>query len=266
MRTRMRTIEIVTHCWRFSRVLNYQLSSLVLYPCRTAEVLNTVFYDPEDRPTVDVLKFFRADTAENRLSVDLVNFFPDGGRFRLQRFPLPRAKLLRREIGRNIAARETAADVVWFCDADYVFGPGCLDALATIRMQERMIYYPRLQQINCTHAIGDTYAVRAARPGIYGITTSDFRDERVRKAIGGLQIVTGDTARRYGYCDGCKLQREVGPGGGWATTVGDMTYRGPSGLDCGNGTPIHLPNLYRIRQSERGVVDTLPTFTDDPVP
>ncbi len=232
----MKTIEIITHCWRFSRVLNYELSSLFSHA--TDGVTATIFYAKDDQPTVDVLDFFR----------DKVN---------LNAWPLPRPKLLRRAIGRHLAARNSEADIVWFCDADYYFGPECLGVLSRMDLDDDMIYFPRLQQINTTHALGDEYALAADKPGIYSVSQSDFRPETMRKAIGGLQIVTGDTARRLGYCEGCKVQGKVS-GDGWARTRGDQVYRGPDGVGCGLGTSFHLPNLYRIRQSQRGVVDTLP--------
>lgn len=230
-------LEIIIHCWRFSRTLIYELSSLFTHA--PDGVTATIFYDPDDRPTVDVLDFF-------------------GSKIDIGEWPLPKEKLLRRAIGRNMAARASTADIVWFCDADYYFGPGCLEVLTHLPIEDDMIYYPRTQQINKTHALGDQYARAATKPGIYSVAQNDFRPEKIRKAIGGLQIVTGDTARKHGYCDGCKVQGEVSSKGGWAMTLGDQVYRGQSGIGCGNGTQIHLPNLYRIRQSTQGVVDTLP--------
>ena len=235
----MKTIEIVTHCWRFSRVLNYQLGSLVLHSTAPADVLITVFYAPDDRPTLDVIDFFR----------DMLQLRP---------WPLHKSQLLRRAIGRNLAAESTSAGVVWFCDADYYFGPRCLATLPAVPMEEGMIYFPRQQLISKTHELGDQYARRPTTPGIYTIDPDDFQPEKIRKAIGGLQIVTGETARRHGYCRNCRVQREVTDGSGWAMTLGDQVYRGESALNCGRGTAIELPNLYRIRQSQQGVVDTLP--------
>jgi len=237
-------IDLIVHCFRFSRVLNYQLSSLVHYSAWPAEVSITIFYDPDDQPTTDVINHFRPDVT-------------------IAAWALPRRQLLRREIGRNLAAHQTAADVVWFADADYYFGDGCLSALAGTPLADGMIHFPRKQQISKTHKLGDIYALRAKSPGLYDVNPADFQTERIRKAIGGLQIVTGDTARKHGYCDGCKVQAEVDPANGWVTTLGDRVYRGESGLNCGKGTPIDLPNLYRIRQSQQGVVDELPIPAGD---
>ena len=43
-------LEIVSHCWRYSRLLTYQLSSLFLPP-PTVAVCMTVFLTNDDDPT-----------------------------------------------------------------------------------------------------------------------------------------------------------------------------------------------------------------------
>ena len=52
------SIEIVSHCWNYSHLLAYNLSSLVNHPPQDIDVTMTVFYCPEDQGTVDMLEFF----------------------------------------------------------------------------------------------------------------------------------------------------------------------------------------------------------------
>ena len=51
-------LQIVSHCWNYSRLLTYQLSSLVLHPPRKLDVTMTVFYNEEDTRTCEVLEYF----------------------------------------------------------------------------------------------------------------------------------------------------------------------------------------------------------------
>ena len=41
-------LEIVSHCWHYTRLLGYQLSSLVCHPPKAVEVVMTVFYSETD--------------------------------------------------------------------------------------------------------------------------------------------------------------------------------------------------------------------------
>lgn len=232
-------IEIVTHCWRYSRVLTYQLSSLVLNRPKDCEVVFTVYFSPDDWATLRVLNFR----------------WTHRGLQHLRTRPLSPAKLLNRAIGRNLAAKQTTADLVWFTDCDYVFGPGCLDALAAMDLPtEKKLFYPRTTQINVDHATGDAYAARAHKLAVLDIDPADFKPEHPGKAIGGIQIVPGNVAREYGYCpDEKRYQRPID--GKKFRFSSDITYR--EILNVGGGTPIELPNLYRIRQTNSGKVDSL---------
>jgi len=52
-------LEIVVHCWRYSRMLAYQLSSLVLFPPKDVEVALRVFGTYADIPTMNMIDYFR---------------------------------------------------------------------------------------------------------------------------------------------------------------------------------------------------------------
>ncbi len=103
------TIEIVSHCWNYSHLLAYNLSSLVNHPPRDVDVTITVFYSPEDQDTIDMLEYFS-------------DFEISGVEWNWQQ--LSTEQLLRRAIGRNKAALETKADWIWFIDCDLIFHHG----------------------------------------------------------------------------------------------------------------------------------------------
>jgi len=239
-------LEIVTHCWRYSRVLTYQLSSLVLHP-PTIDTIITVWHTDSDEPTAKVLKYFAP-----RLSAVGV---------RLRRRNTDLCQLLNRNIGRNTTATETRADYVWFCDADYCFGPGCLDAIPHTFPAWAVLCYPGKVTRHVNTSEGDRLAYAAQRTDVWDIPYPQHYDigsifalQFPKKAIGGLQIVRGDTARQFGYCRDSANMQQPTTDEKWRPTTGDVRYR--KSLGAGNGTPIDLPNLFRIRQSVAGEVDT----------
>jgi hypothetical protein len=236
----MRTVTIVTHCWRYSRVLTYQLSSLLLHPPKNVEASIFVFYTREDQPTRDVIDFF---LGQRWLGMAF------GG------VDIPRTHLLNRSIGRNRACREVPADVFWFTDCDYCFGEGALDALAEVDLKSSRLFYPETTWFTKDRETGDAYADRAQKPAVLEIDPADFVEHRPGKAIGGIQIVPGDVAREFGYCpDVAKHQTPV-PADCFLfkRNFSDTTFR--KHLNT-KGTPIDVPNVFRIRQSEFGQVDS----------
>ena len=112
----MKSVELVVHCWArlhsfYAAALNYQLSSLVLYPAKST-VSVAVCCTPEDELTLAVIEYFR-----NRHQVPIrsvVLSIPEIGR---------------RAIGRNKAAKTTESDFVWFTDADVFFEGTAFDTL-----------------------------------------------------------------------------------------------------------------------------------------
>jgi hypothetical protein len=228
------TLEIVSHCWRYDRLLAYQLSSLALHPPRSAAVTMTVFYAPEDEGTAALLDRF------GRLEVPGV---------RWSWRPLERERLFRRAIGRNLAAQATQADWVWFSDCDVVFHEGALDAAATVlRGRDDVLVFPRQHRVSDILEPDDPLlAAPAGEPGLVAIDPGAFHAEVRDKAVGGFQIVRGDVARAVGYCgDIAHYQRPVPR---WTKTYEDRTFRWLLGTD---GTPVDIPGLYRIRHAARG--------------
>ena len=228
-------LEIVSHCWHYSRLLSYQLSSLCLYPPNGVEVVATVFYAEKDTDTRHVLEYFVELSLAENLTV--------------RPWSVPVECLLRRSIGRNLAAQATTADWVWFTDCDYLFGEECLEELpAALKEVPGPLAFPRVVYHNATHADGDRLVQKISAPGVYDVDCSQFVAKRLNRAIGGVQLVPGDVARANGYLPDTRWQQP-------ATRLRfcrcreDRVYRAQLGT---RGHPIKLPGVYRIRHSVCG--------------
>jgi hypothetical protein len=227
-------LEIVTHCWNYSHLLAYQLSSLVLHPPRKPDVRVTVFHCEEDADTSALLDFFARQPVPN---------------LQWNWQALPRQALMRRCIGRNLAALSTTADWVWFTDCDLVFHQGCVDALAALLdKRSDALVYPREER--CTALLGadDPALTRDAhQPQLISIDTSRFTSRFRSRATGPLQITHGDVARAMGYCDALPCFLE--PAQQWQKAHEDRLFRW---LLRTPGTPLEVPGVYRIRHAEKG--------------
>ena len=239
--TIMVRIEIITHCWagqlrQYATMLRCQLASLANHPPQECEVTISVCFSSTDSFTVDVINDYvnRLRPAALLVPVDLA---PE--------------KLFRRAIGRNIVARQCTADVVWFTDCDYMFGEGCLDTLAAQIDTLKPLSYPAVVNIHRDHATGDAYLYevnvlpRHIRPPI---RKTDFKPQRMIRAIGGVMIVTGEVAA-LGFCD--KSRRFMAPieeTEGWQRSRCDRAARIEWGF--GTGRRIELPEVYRLRHSK----------------
>ena len=226
-------IEIVSHCWNYAHMLVYQLSSLVKFPPRDAEVTVTVFHSPEDARTVELLEFFGAITVP-------------GVRWNWQ--ALPKSQLFRRAIGRNRAALDTRADWVWFTDCDLMLRHDCLDALAA-RLQGRRdaLVYPRTERRTELLAEDDPLLSRHA-PAVVDIEDeAGFKSYAPGRATGPLQITHGDVARALGYCNPIAYYQQ--PAERWCKAHEDRAHRW---LLETQGTPLDVPGVYRIRHAAKG--------------
>jgi len=238
-------IEIVTHCLatkyeHFASALCYQLSSLVKseIQCRVLPVVCCV---PNDDRTKQVLQHFR-----KLMPIKVISATNEG-------------ILGRRAILRNLAAKTSKADLVWFCDADHVFLDGVLDRLALLEWPEgASMIYPREIMIHKDHSTGDQACRRIAfsdeaivtgtGPRVVHLNPSEFVPKEYNRAIGGVQIVRGDFARRFGYLDGDEAWQKPAevPFGDFRD---DVAYR----RFCEAKGPIvavDLPGVHRVRHSE----------------
>lgn len=231
-------VELTSHVWAgprdmYAHLLGYQLNALIDHPTTRVSVELVVCYCPEDGATACML-----DGIEDDILSPLLKVTP---------WPMSKERLFPRAIGRNERAKATQADVWWAIDTDYLPLAGCLDSLEQL-VGDKPLYFPRRTWICKDHATGDKYV--NAVPLLRHIDPADFIPKTEHKAIGGIQIVSGDTARRYGYCDNSKWQRLAPPGTDTIIGFGaDRAYRVSLGT---SGTPLDLPNLYRLRHSVTG--------------
>jgi hypothetical protein len=232
----MHEIEFIVHCWheKYARYLAYQLSSIYLNAVEIPIRYTVVTCDEDDGATVPVVEWYARR---------LTNLVPNIHR-------QERTHFLSRAIGRNQRAQDAQGRLVWFCDSDYLFGPGCLQwlAQADLPVGERL-FMPGRYWINRNRQLG---AIAAAKVNlsalcIYDWNPADFVEIPLAKAIGGLQIVRRQTAL-LGYCPGDRrVQRRHGGPGLWSG--GDPRFRRQH---RSWGHPLPIPNLYRLREPESG--------------
>lgn len=234
-------VEIVTHCWRYSRSLAYQISGLILNPPQ-CDVQLTVFCNPEhDKRTLDVIQAMRPSLPEN---VFVVSQFLETNR------------LFRRSIGRNEACLHTAAkSYTLLTDSDYVWTGRAIDEILENRSNcQAALRYPARYWKQIDHATGDAYLARQEVPQILGLAPEDFESCRIGKAIGGIQIYRADLARELGYLNGTKwLNPHRGPR--FACCRCDKAFRY---WLVGKGytiEDIEYAMPWRIRHSKKGRVE-----------
>lgn len=228
------SLEIVSHCWRYAHLLAYQLSSLVLHPPSRLSVTMTVFHAAEDASTVALLADFGARRAPN---VTWNWRALDPGR------------LFRRGIGRNLAARATAADWVWFTDCDLLFHAGCLDGLADALQGRRdALVFPREEAVSGLLDAHDPLLERGRTgPMPVDIDAGRFQRQARDRATGPLQIAHGDIARACGYCEQLRVYQKPSPV--WTKCTEDRAFRWLLGT---HGVPVDVPGVYRIRHASKG--------------
>lgn len=226
-------LEIVTHCWQYASMLAYQLSSLVNYPPTRVHVTVTVFHAEEDRDTTELLAFFAA------IQIPAVAWNWQ---------PLPKEKLFRRGIGRNMAARATTADWVWYTDCDIIFHRDSLDILADqLQGRRDTLLFPRQERTTPMLAASDPMLQKGRKPRLVDIDAGNFSLHARDRAKGAFQIVHGDVARAIGYCAGISLYQT--PAAHWCKCYEDRAFRWLAGT---RGEPIDVPGIYQIRHIHKG--------------
>ena len=167
--------------------------------------------------------------------------------------PIEKTRLFRRGIGRNIAARSTEADWIWFADCDVVFHEGALDAAGRVlRGRDDFLVFPTEHKVTDLLE-GDDPILRATGSRaddelrLMDIEKERFVPEIRKKAVGAFQIVRGDVARAGGYCGTIDFYQQ--PLQRWQKTYEDRAFRWLLGTQ---GTPVQIAGLYRIRHIAKG--------------
>lgn len=106
--------------------------------------------------------------------------------------------------------------------------------------------FPCRVNVSRDHEVGGAAISQVVGVGTYDIAPGDYVPVRVRRAIGGLQVVRGDVAREKGYLPRGRWQK---PAKAWQVTSDDIAFRRSLGT---SGEPIEIPNLFRIRHIQRG--------------
>ncbi len=238
-------LEIVSHCWRYGHFLTYQLSSLVNHRTDKFDITMTVFHVPDDDRVVPVLDYF------GRMEVPGVTWNWQ---------PLAKEELFRRGVGRNIAAKNTTADWIWFTDADIIFHENCLDTLADLLQgRDDGLVHPRIG-LGTTLLPEDDEILEKGRqgPNLLDIPIDQFTPYGGprKKAKGPHQITHGDIARACGYCDSIKYYQTPAPR--WMKTYEDRAFRWLIGT---HGTPLDIPNVCQIRHIVKGRYNKNSFFT-----
>jgi hypothetical protein len=161
---------------------------------------------------------------------------------------LPDCQLLRRAIGRHIAAKQCDTDIIWFADADYYFGADCINNVTDQVCSTDGLRFPRQIQENVDQSTGDAMIDDNRDVKWPTIDSTLFKPRRRQFAIGGLQIVGGRTAKEKGYLGGTKWTRPVNPDKGWCQTGEDVHFR----REFESSQPIDVDNLYWIRHDTKG--------------
>ena len=229
-------LEIVSHCWRYGHLLTYQLSSLVRHCTAKLDITMTVYFCPEDESTLRVLQFF-GDMKVPGVTWDWR--------------PLSRERLLRRAIGRNLAAKNTTADWIWFTDVDILFQEGCLDTLADLLQgRDDALLFPETTYGTTLLPEGDPVLQRGREgPALLEMPQSAFSVSRSRenRAKGPYQITHSDIARACGYCESIGPYQM--PANRWRKTYDDSAFRWLIGTP---GVPLNLPGVCQIRHLAKG--------------
>ncbi len=228
------TFEIVSHCWQYSHMLIYQLSSLYNHPPQSMDVTYTLFYCAEDTGTAALVRHFD--------QIDIPNV---GWNWQ----PLAKEQLFRRAIGRNLAASSTTANWVWFSDCDTIFHEHCLETVATAlqQMQEPLVFPCRERITMMLPLSDDLFSRDNTQIEPLDIDTEMFEHNDITKAKGAFQIVHGDVCRQLGYCR--TIKRFQTPTERWRKTFEDTVFRKLIGSQ---GKPIDVEGLYRIRHIDKG--------------
>ena len=176
--------ELVNHSYNYSRLLAYQLSSLILYN-KGHDLTYSMYVEHRDIPTWDCIDYFKP-------------LMPDN--VKMQVYSMELGLLKNRAIGRNISAKTTNADWVWFTDTDYCFNDQTWDML-TSELKDSTAEFVWPKRIwETSWDTGDQLMAEMTSPMVGAVHMRHVVEKRMRRGIGGVQIARGDVVRETGYC------------------------------------------------------------------
>ena len=230
-------LEIVSHCWNYSHFLAFQLGSLISNPPpANLPVTVTIFYATEDSNTVKLLQRIE--------SINVANVT-----WNWQSLPTP--YLFRRSIGRNLAAKHTSADWVWFTDCDETFQKGCFTSLhKALQQSDAALVYPETEHRTApleNSVFEIDYENENWLDSICQLPLDEFHVSKMTRATGPLQISRGDVVRTLGYCDSVSCFQK--PEMQFAKAHEDRVFRWLLGSQ---GTAMDIEGVYRIQHRVKG--------------
>lgn len=250
----MPRITIVTHCWavqkpHYAAMLHAQLSSIRLTQKfgGTVSVDAIVVCDANDAATERVLSLYQmADSCVLPLRY-------------------PEAKFLwRRAIGRHRTTTLASqhADLLWFTDCDYLFFPPCFDFVyAEWERQGRpAMIWPRGYIANqdrreidqfCAEIKDCADAIKLPAVRLEGgAPAPNWSFTPCKRAIGGLQCVSGAFAKEHGYLPNSKWQNP--PDRPFPDFIDDVKFR-KYVAEKGRIVDVpEFPGFFRMRHTEVG--------------
>ena len=250
-----RSLDIVTHVYaaqlpQYAAMLRVQARSLVKHAPDNCDIkLVVACASPEhDEPTWTALREIIGDRTMLTFAGGSDHVLYLSPQVSLHIATMPRDQLFRRAIFRNKwMTKYSSADVVWLADSDYSCGQGTIEAILAQVQKDSLLAFPAHYWIHNDHATGDRawQDVLAGGSGVYPV---DFKKIKAKVALGGMQILGGETAKRVGYLGNeRKWQKPADASRPFACFYDDSVWRRKN--FPGGGTAIDIPNLFRMRHS-----------------
>lgn len=241
------SITIVTHCYavtlpQYAQMLKWQLASLYHYTPANVRVIVDVYTSPDDRDTTAI-----CDLLGDKMPKTV----------RICKHFLQRDELFRRAIGRDMSATACGTDVIWFTDADYLFGEGCLASVFEQIVPTDGLRWPKYVETHHDsingkhHEMGDKILKDHVANVLPVPVASYFAPARKRKAIGGIQIIGGALARKIGYLRNTDWVKPIDPSNGFLSCKCDRIWR-TRNAEVLNPKALNIPNVLRMRHSKDG--------------
>jgi hypothetical protein len=237
-------ITIVPHCWaavqpHYATMLRAQLSSIVKFKPEV-DVKVVVVCCLEDEETLKVINDLISDYTSLKMS--------------FQPLFLEKEELWRRSIGRNrVALNDVDSDVIWFADCDYLFMEGALDHVLNSWFEagKPTLMWPRGYMANMEKEEIDQFIEESKdRRGRILPDVTHFGWKSNDRAIGGLQIVSGEYCRKNGYINSGRWTKVKDNIASFANTTCDIKFRRKVMKTETYHALDKIPGLYRMRHTE----------------